>query len=130
VTASGGLGEGRHLPHAAQIDAYGSGGFRFADMSHRGSLLCLPDGVWAWPVARADEIDRQALALVFAKANELDTLIVGTGTEIAPFPNELRQALRSVSVVVDVMQTGAAIRVYNIMSGERRRVAAALIAVP
>jgi uncharacterized protein len=130
VTAADGSDEGRHLPHAAPIDAYGNGGFRFADMSHRGSLLCLPDGVWAWPITRADEIDERALARVFARANELDTLIVGTGREIAPFPGELRQALRSVSVVVDVMQTGAAIRVYNIMIGERRRVAAALIAVP
>ena len=35
----------------APIEAYGKGGFRFAGMSHRGSLLCLPDGIWAWPVA-------------------------------------------------------------------------------
>jgi uncharacterized protein len=120
----------RHLPSAAPIDAYGNGGFRFADMSHRGSLLCMPDGIWAWSVERAEQIDEQALALVFAKAGELDTLIIGTGTEIAPFPAALRQALRSLGIVVDVMQTGPAIRVYNIMIGERRRVAAGLIAVP
>jgi uncharacterized protein len=99
-------------------------------MSHRGSLLCMPDGIWAWSVERAEQIDEQALALVFAKAGELDTLIIGTGTEIAPFPAALRQALRSLGIVVDVMQTGPAIRVYNIMVGERRRVAAGLIAVP
>ncbi|MDQ8728828.1 Mth938-like domain-containing protein [Bradyrhizobium sp. LHD-71] len=121
---------GRHLPHAAAIDAYGNGGFRFADMSHRGSLLCMPDGIWAWPVERPDQIDEKSLALVFARASALDTLIIGTGREIAPFPETLRQALRSVHVVVDVMQTGPAIRVYNIMIGERRRVAAGLIAVP
>ena len=40
-----------HLPTPAPIDAYGNGGFRFGGMSHRGSLLCFPDGVWAWPVA-------------------------------------------------------------------------------
>jgi len=45
-------------------------------------------------------------------------------------PAELRAALRAVRVVVDAMQTGPAIRTYNIMMGERRRVAAALIAVP
>ena len=130
MTAGGRVSQGRHLPQAAPIDAYGNGGFRFADMSHRGSLLCLPDGVWAWSVACAEEIDEQSLALVFAKANELDTLIVGTGREIVPFPNALRQALRSAGVVVDTMQTGPAVRVYNIMIGERRRVAAGLIAVP
>ena len=45
-------------------------------------------------------------------------------------PSELRDALRAVKVVLDAMQTGPAIRTYNIMTGERRRVAAALIAVP
>ena len=45
-------------------------------------------------------------------------------------PTILREALRTVRVVLDPMQTGAAIRTYNIMLGERRRVAAALIAVP
>jgi uncharacterized protein len=38
--------------------------------------------------------------------------------------------LRNVSIVLDTMLTGPAIRTYNIMIGERRRVAAALIAVP
>lgn len=119
----------RHLPEAALIDAYGNGGFRFAGMSHRGSLLCLPDGVWAWPVERPDQIDETSLAKVFARAAELDTLIIGTGREMAPFPAALRNALRARSIVVDSMQTGPAIRMYNIMMGERRRVAAALIAV-
>ena len=72
----------RHLPQAAAIDAYGKGGFRFADMSHRGSILCLPDGIWAWPVERAEQIDAQALAMVFERASELDTLIIGTGRDM------------------------------------------------
>jgi len=119
-----------HLPRAAQIEAYGKGGFAFADMSHRGSLLCLPDGIWAWSVTKPDEIDETALARVFAVAHSIDTLIVGTGTDLWVPPNALRQALRTVKVVLDPMQTGPAIRTYNIMVGERRRVAAALIAVP
>ena len=39
-----------HLPGRYAIDAFGAGGFRFGDMSHRGSLLILPSGMWAWPV--------------------------------------------------------------------------------
>jgi uncharacterized protein len=119
-----------HLPRSAPIDAYGKGGFAFADMSHRGSLLCLPDGIWAWPVTEPQQIDRYSLERVFAKANIIDTLIVGTGTEVWIAPKALRDALRAVHVVLDTMQTGPAIRTYNIMMGERRRVAAALIAVP
>jgi uncharacterized protein len=119
-----------HLPRSAPIEAYGKGGFAFDDMSHRGSLLCLPDAMWAWSVTRPEEIDRISLERVFAAANSIDTLIVGTGTDVWVPPRELREALRAVRVVVDAMQTGPAIRTYNIMMGERRRVAAALIAVP
>jgi uncharacterized protein len=119
-----------HLPRSAPIEAYGKGGFAFADMSHRGSLLCLPDAIWAWPVVRAADIDRASLERVFAAAEGIDTLIIGTGTEVWLPPSDLREALRAVKVVLDPMQTGPAITTYNIMIGERRRVAAALIAVP
>jgi len=119
-----------HLPRSAPIDAYGKGGFAFANMSHRGSLLCLPDGIWAWEVVRPQQIDRYSLERVFAAANSIDTLILGTGTEVWLPPPQLRAALRAVRIVLDTMQTGPAIRTYNIMIGERRRVAAALIAVP
>jgi uncharacterized protein len=119
-----------HLPRSAPIDAYGKGGFAFADMSHRGSLLCLPNAIWAWPVTKVTEIDEYTLSRVFAAANGIDTLIVGTGTDVWVAPTRLREALRAVHVGLDSMQTGPAIQTYNIMLGERRRVAAALIAVP
>jgi uncharacterized protein len=119
-----------HLPRSAPIEAYGKGGFAFADMSHRGSLLCLPEAIWAWPVTKAEDIDKAALARVFAAAAGIDTLIIGTGTDVWLPPPALREALRAVRVVLDAMQTGPAVRTYNIMIGERRRVAAALIAVP
>jgi uncharacterized protein len=119
-----------HLPRSAPIEAYGNGGFAFDGMSHRGSLLCLPDAIWAWPITLPQQIDEAALARVFAAANGIDTLIVGTGSDVWLPPSRLREALRAVRVVLDAMQTGPAIRTYNIMIGERRRVAAALIAVP
>ena len=119
-----------HLPRSAPIDAYGKGGFVFAGMSHRGSLLCLPDAIWAWPVTKPEEISQELLARVFEAANIIDTLILGSGTDVWIPPKDLRQALRAVHIVLDPMQTGPAIRTYNIMIGERRRVAAALIAVP
>jgi len=125
-----GRSDAPHLPRSAPIEAYGKGGFVFAEMSHRGSLLCLPDSIWAWPVVKPEEIDRDSLARVFAAANSIDTLIIGSGTDVWLPPAALREALRAVNVVLDAMQTGPAVRTYNIMMGERRRVAAALIAVP
>jgi uncharacterized protein len=119
-----------HFPRSAAIDAYGNGGFAFAGMSHRGSLLCLPDAIWAWPVTSPEQIDGMSLERVFDAAIGIDTLLIGTGTDVWLPPPPLREALRRVSIVLDAMQTGPAIRTYNIMIGERRRVAAALIAVP
>jgi uncharacterized protein len=119
-----------HLPRSAPIEAYGKGGFVFDAMSHRGSLLCLPDAIWAWPVQKPEEISRASLERVFAAAAGIDTLIIGTGTDVWLPLSGLREALRAVKVVLDAMQTGPAVRTFNIMMGERRRVAAALIAVP
>ncbi|MGC2082792.1 MAG: MTH938/NDUFAF3 family protein [Bradyrhizobium sp.] len=119
-----------HFPRSAPIDGYGNGGFAFAGMSHRGSLLCLPDSIWTWDVTQPGQIDRTSLQRVFEAANSIDTLIIGTGREVWIPPMGLRNALRTVKVVLDPMQTGPAIRTYNVMIGERRRVAAALIAVP
>jgi uncharacterized protein len=125
-----GRSDAPHLPRSAPIDAYGNGGFAFAEMSHRGSLLCLPDAIWAWPVTTPADIDEDSLARVFAAANVIATLVIGTGTDVWVPPKRLREALRAVHIVMDPMLTGPAIRTYNIMIGERRRVAAALIAVP
>jgi uncharacterized protein len=119
-----------HLPRSAPIDAYGKGGFVFAGMSHRGSLLCLPDAIWAWDVFRPEQIDKYSLQRIFSAAAGIDTLILGTGATVWLPPSDLRSSLRAVQVVLEAMQTGPAVRTYNIMIGERRRVAAALIAVP
>jgi uncharacterized protein len=119
-----------HFPQAAQIEAYGKGGFRFAGMSHHGSLLCLPDGIWAWPVATPQMITAETLALVFARAKGIDLFILGTGQNPWIVPEALRQRFRELFLKVDAMPTGPAIRTYNILIDEGRRVAAGLIAVP
>ncbi|NVN86425.1 MAG: hypothetical protein HXX15_10095 [Rhodopseudomonas sp.] len=119
-----------YLPRSASVEAYGKGGFYFDEMSHQGSLLFLPDAVWGWAVTAPEQIDRASLTRVFEAAAKIDTLIIGTGTGVWRPQAPLREALRAVGVVLDPMQTGPAIRTYNIMIGERRRVAAALIAVP
>jgi uncharacterized protein len=121
-----------HLPHAAPIDAYGNGGFRFAGMSHRGSLMCLPNGVWASEVRSAGDIDEAALTLVLAPATPgaaVDHFLIGTGRDLIPVAPALRETFRKRHIVVESMATGAAVRTYNILLGERRRVGALLVAV-
>jgi uncharacterized protein len=126
----GSLGADRpHLPRQTVINSHGEGGFRFAGMSHRGSLLCLPDGIWAWPVDKAEELTEDTLALVFARVGALDFFILGTGKVLWNMPPALRVPFRDAHVSLDTMTTGAAVRTYNVMLMESRRVGAGLIAV-
>jgi len=118
-----------HFPGRAPIDAYGNGGFRFADMSHRGSILCLPSGIHGWEKAEGAPLSLADLSRVLAEAEEIEVLLVGTGREIRPLPAEIRAALRARRISSDPMSTGAAVRTFNVMLAENRAVAAALIAV-
>jgi len=117
-----------HLPQAAAIEAYGKGGFRFAEMSHRGSILCLPTGIWAWPVGAPDEINEDTLGRALA-TRDVDLFLIGTGKAPWLMPEALRWRFRDARIGVEVMPTAPAVRTYNILFGERRRVGAALIAV-
>lgn len=119
-----------HFPGRAPIDAYGNGGFRFADMSHRGSILCLPDGIHAWNIGASGELSLAAFAPVLAQAAEIEILLCGMGKEITPIRPEWREAFREHGIQSDAMTTGSAVRTYNVLLSEGRAVAAALIAVP
>ena len=119
----------RFLPGRHQLDAYGNGGFRFAGMSHRGSILALPSGVRTWPVRSVSEIDATALAPIIAEAEAIDVLLLGTGAQPSFIEESVRAPLAAAGIRLDAMQTGAAARTYNVLIAEDRRVAAALIAV-
>ena len=116
-----------HLPRQALIDAHGDGGFRFAGMLHRGSLLCLPDGIWAWAIAAPTELTAELLSLVFAQADDLDFFVLGTGAAPWIMPDALRTRFRDAHISIDTMTTGPAVRTYNVMLMEGRRVGAGLI---
>jgi uncharacterized protein len=118
-----------HLPRQVLIDAHGASGFRFGGMSHRGSVLCLPQGIWAWPVVSAADITSETLSRVFAAAAELDFFIVGSGPLPWRPPDELRTRFRDAHISLDAMITGPAVRTYNVMLMEGRRVGAGLIAI-
>jgi uncharacterized protein len=114
-------------PGRAPIDAYGNGGFRFAHTSHRGSLLCLPSGIYAWE--RPDPNRIYAYSAVLAESEALDLLLLGTGRSLMLPGGDVRRALLEAGVSLEVMDTGAACRTYNVLLAEGRPVAAALVAV-
>jgi len=121
-------GEGFY-PRQVPIDAYGNGGFRFAGMSHRGSLLCLPSGMFAWEATLAAEVTLDSLAPVLEAADQLDVLLIGLGGDIAALDPVVRAALKERRVIVEAIATGGAVRTYNVLLAEDRAVGAALLAV-
>jgi uncharacterized protein len=120
-----------HYPGRCAIDAYGNGGFRFASMSHRGSLIALPSGMWAWDTTSPDALALSSLARVFdePRGGEFQFLLLGTGA-VQVFPSvEVRRAFIDAGIGLDVMTTGAACRTYNVLLAEGRPVGAAFLAV-
>lgn len=118
-----------YFPGQALIDAYGNGGFRFAEMSHRGSLLILPSGIYGWAIGGMSELSAASFSPVFAERAEIELVLLGTGAaQVWPDPS-VRQAFADHALVLECMDTGAAVRTYNVLLAESRSVAAALIAV-
>jgi uncharacterized protein len=117
-------------PGRAPIDAYGNGGFRFAEMSHRGSILCLPSGVYAWAPASLDELaEPDAFAPALAEKDAVGLLLLGTGRRQQLPAAEVCRAFDAAGIALEAMDTGAACRTYNVLLGEGRPVGAALLAV-
>ncbi len=118
------------LPGKYAIDGYGQGGFRFAGLSHQGSLLALPSGIRAWNALTPADIGEASLAAVFAEPEgSIEYLLIGTGQTLVPVSAALRASLRAAGIVVETMTTGTAANTYSILLREDRLVAAALLAV-
>ncbi|MEE9313318.1 MAG: MTH938/NDUFAF3 family protein [Rhizobiaceae bacterium] len=117
-----------HFPGRAPVDTYGNGGFRFAEMSHKGSILCLPSGIYGWTAKQASDLTLINFKRVFAEI-DLELILIGTGNDPAPISQALRDEFKKLDIRVDAMTTGAAARTFNVLLSEGRAVGAALLAV-
>jgi uncharacterized protein len=97
-------------------------------MSHRGSIIALPSGIYAWnPDPKSLKPDDFAMAI--AEKDAIDLLLIGMGHDMARPPKPVRAALEAAGLMYDTMATGHAVSTYNLLLEEKRRVAAALIGV-
>ena len=121
---------GRICRSRVPIDAYGKGGFRFAGMSHRGSLLCLPSGHLG-VAGDAGRRHRRGGARAGVRRGRRRSICFcsAPAATAGSMPDALRDRFRALQDRVEVTRTGSAVRTYNILLGEGRRVAAGLIAV-
>ena len=116
--------------NAPSIDAYGDGGFRLDGARHEGSVLILQDQARPWGVADISALTLAALEPVLAAGRaEVELVLLGAGARNALPPREVRDGLRQAGIGLEFMDTPTAARIYNLLTSEGRRVAAALIAI-
>ena len=110
------------------VQSYGRAGFRVSDAVWSGAIIIFPTRTIAWPVAGIGDFALAAFnAVAEASDPNIDLLLIGTGQRMALLPSRLRTDLRALGFGIEVMDTGAACRTYNVLIGEERRVAAALL---
>jgi len=113
-------------PTANVIKALGADWLRIGDTDYRQNLVVTPDAVaTGWAPAGFAALTESDFAGLLEHRPEL--VLLGTGaTQRFPHPRLLR-ALSDARVGVEVMDTRAACRTFNILIAEDRRVVAALL---
>lgn len=111
------------------IQSYGDGGFTVSNVRHTGSVLVFPERTLAWGLADFAALTADHLSPVSEAPEPLELVLIGAGADLGILPDELNQLLRGAGLGVEVMNTGAACRTFNVLLSEQRHVAAALIAV-
>jgi uncharacterized protein len=114
---------------APAIDGFGPGGFRIAGAWRDGSVLILDDEVRAFGPRTLLALAPEDLDPVLAAADAVEFVLLGVGARTAPAPRAVRQRLFARSLGLEVASTPEACRLYNVLAGEGRRLAAALIAL-
>ena len=109
------------------IDSYANGGFRVASTFYHGGVIVFPDRTLSWPVDSVDALTAESLGPVFEEFPPIEVLLIGCGPKMLLLPSSFRNAIKGRGPAVDIMATGAACRTYNVLLGEERRVAAALL---
>ncbi len=118
------------VPRGRQvIGSYGGGGFVVSGERHEGSLLVFPEATAPFAATNWSEMTLDHLAAVIAAEPKVEVLLMGCGAAIQPLDPAIRAGLREHRIGIELMDTGAACRTYNVLMAEDRRVAAALIAV-
>lgn len=110
-------------PGRQVIERYGPSGFRISGAIYTGPVLVFPDRTVAWAPAA---VSLEGLTPV-SEHGDVELLLLGLGRRTAPLALALRAAMKAHGVSLEAMDTGAACRTYNLLLGEDRRVAAALL---
>lgn len=117
------------------IEKYGDGGFTISGDRHEGSVIVFPENVLTWKAEEGCDATTEFFAYLYeddaniAAATDLDMVLLGSGKAQQTILEQFNTAFRENNIRVEIMDTGAACRTYNILLSEGRKIAAALVAI-
>ncbi|WP_425064738.1 Mth938-like domain-containing protein [Reyranella sp.] len=117
-------------PDPAQVQyirSYGPGRFLISDREWQTPVLVTPTITHPWAITRIEDLSLDSLAPLRDASVPTELLVLGCGARAVFVPPDLRATLKAAGMGLEVVDTGSACRIYNVLLAEGRRVAAALI---
>ena len=118
-----------HLSNPDGLNTFTGYGEGYVDVNgkrHSANVTVLPGQVLpGWTSATFETLSEADFSLLAGLAPEI--LLLGTGKTLRFPPPELLQPLMAARIGLEVMDTQAACRTYNILVAEGRKVAAAIL---
>ena len=118
------VSKGRQL-----IESYGDGAFKISGVVYTAPVIVFPESCFSPDYFEADESNFRLLREVFQTSFSPSVLLYGTGKNTSLIPETEKEFVRQKNCVLDIMNTGAACRTFNVLCAEDRRVAAVLFPV-
>src|SRR5689334_12849730 len=102
------------------ITGYGDGKFKVSGEVYTTPILIFPDRTVVWDIKPGANISVDNLGVVLEEEGEIDLLLIGCPKPQQSIPQGVRVALKEAGINLEVMDTGAAIRTYNVVLAEGR----------
>lgn len=119
-----------NLHHDASITlirSYSSGKLLVADAEYTSSMIVTPQGCRSWDLSALESLTTAHFAPVFELNFNPELVLLGTG-KLQQFPRaEQTRSLLDAQIGLEVMDTAAACRTYNVLADDGRKVVACLL---
>jgi uncharacterized protein len=109
------------------VRSYGPGRFLIGEREWREPVLVTPAATLPLGATRVEDITVGTLAVLKTLTVPTELLVLGCGARALFVPADRRAELKAAGLGLEVVDTGSACRIYNVLVAEGRRVAAALL---
>lgn len=97
---------------------------------YKGGVFVLPTKVELWVSPQNFEsLNENDFLFLLDNKENIDVLLLGSGAKGLFLNPDLRKIIKSKGLNIDVMDTGAACRTYNVLMAEGRRVVAMMMPI-